>query len=201
MSSVVEKRLKTNMRTLLTELRANDNPFIEDVELELNKRKVYTGEKAPVCNVKTGEFMGYKSLYEVREVDDNTFVKEFDREVDSMFELTPTAKRVLAAIRDEYRKSVNVGSGQLLAGNADMIYLRFFDGGLSGRDIEMSEKTFKRGLKEIVAKNILAPYDTNAFWINPTVFFKGDRVRLVKEWRIKKDKKAREEEQQELPLS
>ena len=199
MSSIVEKRLKTNMRTLLTELRANENPFIEDVELELNRRKVYTGETAPVCNVKTGEFLGHKALYEVREVDDSTFVKEFDREVDSIFELTPTAKRVLSAIREEYRKTVNLGKGQLLAGNADIIYLRFFDGGLCGKDVGMSDKTFKRGLKEIVAKNILAPYDNNMFWINPTVFFKGDRVRLVKEWKIKRNKS--QEEQQELALT
>lgn len=186
--NLVIQRLNKDMRSLMTELATNENPFIEDVESQLTHRRVYSGKRDHVCKVKTGEYAGTQALYEVREVDDNTFVKEFDPIMDEAFELTPTAKRVLAAIREEYRASSRVGRGQPLAGNADLLYLRFFDGGLCGNDIGMSEKTFKRGLKEIVAKNILAPYDQNSFWINPTVFFKGDRVRLVKEWRIKRSK-------------
>lgn len=187
--SVVEQRMNQHMRSLMMNLTTSENPFMEDVESALAERKVYTGGVDHVASTTTGEYLGTRALFEYREMDEANFVKDFDREIDAAFELTPTAKRVLAHIRDEYRTSVKVRKNQALAGHADMLYLRFFDGGLCGKDIELSERTFKRGLKEIVAKNILAPYDQNTFWINPTVFFKGDRVRLVKEWRIKRTAK------------
>lgn len=51
----------------------------------------------------------------------------------------------------------------------------------------MSEKTFQRGLKELLVKKFLAPKDGVSFWINPALFFKGDRVLFVRELRRKKE--------------
>jgi hypothetical protein len=47
----------------------------------------------------------------------------------------------------------------------------------------MSEYTFKRGLRELVDKSFLAPKDSASFWTNPALFFKGDRVMFIKEYR------------------
>jgi hypothetical protein len=70
-------------------------------------------------------------------------------------------------------------------GFADTLYLAWMDGGLSGRDVGMSDKTFQRGLKELLVKGFLAPRSPNAFWVNPSLFFKGDRVLFLREYRRK----------------
>ena len=49
----------------------------------------------------------------------------------------------------------------------------------------MSEKTFQRGLKELLAKQFLAPRSPSTFWVNPALFFKGDRVKFITEYRRK----------------
>ena len=39
------------------------------------------------------------------------------------------------------------------------------------------------GLKELLAKGFLAPRSPNLFRVNPALFFKGDRVAVVREYR------------------
>jgi len=36
-----------------------------------------------------------------------------------------------------------------------------------------------------LAKGFLAPRSPNLFWVNPSLFFKGDRVMFIKEYRRK----------------
>lgn len=47
----------------------------------------------------------------------------------------------------------------------------------------MSEKTFNRGLRELLDKGFIAPKTPGLFWVNPALFFKGDRVRFVREYK------------------
>ena len=65
----------------------------------------------------------------------------------------------------------------------DSVYLAWFDGGLSGQKINMTDRTFQTGLKELLAKGFLSPRSPNLFWVNPALFFKGNRVAFVKEYR------------------
>jgi hypothetical protein len=79
-------------------------------------------------------------------------------------------------------------------GFADHVNLLWFDDGLEGRNVGMSEKTFQRGLKELLAKRFIAAKDGVSFWTNPALFFKGDRVLFIKEYRRRvtsQDEKAR----------
>jgi hypothetical protein len=50
----------------------------------------------------------------------------------------------------------------------------------------MSEKTFQRGLKELLEKRFLWARSPTSFWTNPALFFKGDRVLFIKEYRRRK---------------
>ena len=54
-----------------------------------------------------------------------------------------------------------------------------------GNDIGMSDRTFHNGLKELIAKGFLSAKAPNQFWVNPALFFKGDRVAFLKEYRIR----------------
>ncbi|WP_434533783.1 hypothetical protein, partial [Chitiniphilus shinanonensis] len=74
----------------------------------------------------------------------------------------------------------------MAGGYADSVYLAWFDGGLSGQNIGMTDRTFQTGLRELLAKGFLAARSPNLFWVNPSLFFKGDRVAFVKEYRRRK---------------
>jgi hypothetical protein len=47
------------------------------------------------------------------------------------------------------------------------VELFWFDGKLDGRALDMSEKTFQRGLKELLEKNFLYPRAPSSYWVNP----------------------------------
>jgi hypothetical protein len=88
-------------------------------------------------------------------------------------------------------------------GYADHVNLFWYGAGIEGRDSGMSEKTFQRGLKELLAKLFLAPKGPSAYWVNPALFFKGDRVLFVREYVRRKNAapvEAEAEEQAILPL-
>ena len=63
--------------------------------------------------------------------------------------------------------------------------LVWFDDGLNGNTLDMSDRTFHNGLKELIEKGFLKPKLPNQFWVNPALFFKGDRVAFMREYRIK----------------
>ena len=55
-------------------------------------------------------------------------------------------------------------------------------------DFELSAPIFYRGIKELVEKKIIAKsVDKIVFYINPAVFFNGDRARFVTEVIKKKE--------------
>ena len=94
-----------------------------------------------------------------------------------MYGLTRTGHRVFQAVLNEYQRTPMSG------GYADAVELFWFNDGLNGHRLDMSEKTFQRGLKELLSKRFLAPKSTSFFWINPALFFKGNRVAFIREYR------------------
>lgn len=183
------------MTTNKPNLRALDfspavNPLIEPRTIEVRRRYVRSGRGRELIDPLTGEVSAVATIHTVEERDDEQFVKVFADGVKASFGLTKTAHRVFQAILDEYQNT------PMSKGYVDSIYLHFFDGGLSGRDLKMSEKTFQRGLKELLSMGFIAPKNPNLYWVNPTLFFKGDRVAFIKEYRRKKiapDEESRKE--------
>ncbi|MOA17690.1 hypothetical protein D3C78_1379540 [compost metagenome] len=101
-----------------------------------------------------------------------------------MYDLSRTGMRVFQAILNEYQ------STRMSGGFADSIYLHWFDNGLNGRKLGMSERTFQTGFKELLMNRFLWPRSANLYWVNPALFFKGDRVAFIKEYRRKKPAQA-----------
>jgi hypothetical protein len=152
------------------------NPLMEPREIALKKRHVRTGLKTDLRDDKTGEITHAAVLHEVQEKDDAEFVKVYAAGAAAMFELGRTAHRVFMALLEAYQAE------PMQNGYADSIYLVWFDGGLSGKRIGMSEATFNRGLRELLAKGFLSPKLPNVYWVNPSLFFKGNRVLFLKEY-------------------
>ncbi|WP_054991700.1 MULTISPECIES: replication/maintenance protein RepL [Pseudomonas syringae group genomosp. 2] len=155
------------------------NPLLEPTEVTVKKRYVKTGTSEELVSTSTGEIRQTAAIYTVDERDDASFVKVFAAGVAAAYDLGRTASRVFQLVLQEYERS------PMRQGFAESIELAWFNDGLSGRSVDMSEKTFQRGLKELLAKQFLAPRSPSTFWVNPALFFKGDRVKFITEYRRK----------------
>ncbi len=156
------------------------NPLVEPQEIRTKRRIVRSGRSDELVNPATGEVVGVAAIHQVEERDDAEFVKVFAGGVAAAYDLTRTAQRVFSVVLDEYQRTPMAG------GYADSVRLFWFDDGLDGRAVGLSEYTFKRGLRELLDKGFLYPKDPAAFWVNPAMFFKGDRVMFIKEYRRRK---------------
>ena len=166
-----------NLRKL--EYSLTVNPLVHTSDIKVKQRQVRTGVRRDLVDPQTGEVSAVATIHSIEEKDDAQFVKVFAAGLAATYDLSKTAQRTFQAILDEYQRTPMAG------GFVDTLYLAWMDGGLSGRDIGMSDKTFQRGLKELLTKGFLAPRSPNAFWVNPSLFFKGDRVLFLREYRRK----------------
>lgn len=156
------------------------NPLVEPQTIKAKRRLVKSGRSEDLVNSATGEIAGIAAIHQVEERDDAEFVKVFAAGVAATYQLTKTAQRVFQVVLDQYQRT------PMSKGYADYVNLFWFGDGIEGRDVGMSEKTFQRGLKELLEKRFIYPKDSASFWTNPALFFKGDRVLFIKEYRRKK---------------
>jgi len=161
------------------------NPLIAPQEIKLKRRYVRTTGRQDLVDPRTGELAGVAAIHIVEDKDDAEFVKVFADGVKAAFGLTRTGAKVFQSVLEVYQGTSMKG------GYAEAVELFWFNDGLSGRSIGMSEFTFKRGLRD---KGFLAPRVASSFWVNPALFFKGDRVAFVKEYRRRSREKPVEPE-------
>lgn len=168
------------LRELNRQYSPDHNPLIDPTTVTTKKRYVRAGRGKDLVDPLTGEVSAVSSIHTVEERDDAEFVKVFAEGVRAMYDLSRTGMRVFQAILNEYQ------STRMTGGFADSIYLHWFDNGLNGRKLGMSERTFQTGFKELLLNRFLWPRSANLYWVNPALFFKGDRVAFIKEYRRKK---------------
>lgn len=168
------KSLKTMRHELMS---PTVNPLVEPQSVQSKRRYVRSGRSEDLINPATGEIHGVAAIHQVEERDDAEFVKVFAAGVAASYELTKTAQRVFQVVLDQYQRT------PMNRGFADSIDLYWFGDGIEGRDVGLSERTFRRGLIELIEKRFLAPKTPSSYWTNPALFFKGDRVLFIKEYR------------------
>ena len=171
----MEEKLSINLRKLT--YSPSVNPLVEPQQITTKRRFVRSGRGDELLNTSTGEITAVATIHQVEERDDAEFVKVFAAGVAASYELNKTAQRVFQIVLDQYQRT------PMSRGYADHVNLFWFDDGIDGRDVGMSEKTFQRGLKELMLKRFIYPKDSASFWTNPALFFKGDRVLFIKEYR------------------
>lgn len=171
----MEEKLSINLRKLT--YSPSINPLVEPQQITTKRRFVRSGRGDELLNTSTGEITAVATIHQVEERDDAEFVKVFAAGVAASYDLNKTAQRVFQVVLDQYQRT------PMSRGYADHVNLFWFDDGIDGRDVGMSEKTFQRGLKELMLKRFIYPKDSASFWTNPALFFKGDRVLFIKEYR------------------
>lgn len=165
------------------------NPLVDGFTVQAKRKQVRTGGTRDMIDPKTGE-VNQAVIIEEQELDEIHFVKVFTAGIRAAFNLSLTGSRVFQAILEVYQ------SEPMSGGFADSIYLHFFDGGLSGRKLDISDRTFRRGLVELLENGFLFPRGENLYWVNPNLFFRGDRATFIRTYRRRvtaSDENQREE--------
>jgi hypothetical protein len=164
------------------------NPLAESFQMTTKTKLVRTGGAQEMAD-EHGEIHN-AVIVEEEELDDIHFVKVFTAGIRAAFNLTLTGSRVFQAVLDVYQRQ------PLSGGFADSIYLHFFDGGLDGRKVDIGDRTFRRGLVELLERGFIYPRGENLYWVNPNLFFRGNRATFIKSYRRKtrsEDQRIREE--------
>lgn len=157
------------------------NPLVEPQQLKTKRRLVKSGRSEDLINPATGEITGVAAIHQIEERDDAEFVKVFAAGVAASYDLTKTAQRVFQVVLDLYQKT------PMSRGYADTVELFWFGDGIDGNDVGIKENTWYRGLRELLDKRFISPKTSSSYWVNPALFFKGDRVLFIKEYRRRSD--------------
>jgi hypothetical protein len=148
------------------------NPLMSGFTMRTKNKLVHTGGAKEITDVH-GEIHN-AVIVEEQELDDLHFVKVFTSGIRAAFGLTLTGSKVFQSVLEVYQKEPMTG------GFVDSIYLHFFDGGLSGLKVDLSDRTFRRGLHELLERGFIYPRGESLYWVNPNLFFRGNRATFVR---------------------
>lgn len=154
-----------------------ENPFWEKTEVKVGSKMIKVSGGMHISA--DGESIEHSGVHVVKNVDEDEFLKIYTKNVKTIFDLKPTAQRVLQYLMTELQKTPN----------ADAIYLAWVGAEeyFSENHIQVSRASFHRALSELIQKGFLAESTKpNMFWFNPNLFFNGNRMTFVHEFRKKK---------------
>lgn len=158
---------------------SKENPWAGDLAHTIKKGSRMTGFAASsshsLVNTTTGEMSPDMAVVGFRKVvDKEEFIKFFGAGIEEVFELPKGAKDLFRTILKAYLEAKN---------QPDQLYINF-ESIVDDYGYSKSRTTYTNSLNELCTKGFLAPVERrdNLYWINPNLFYKGDRIRLVKEF-------------------
>ena len=172
------------------------NPWAKELAHTIKKGKRITGfatARHHLVDQVTGEAKGEMAFVGAqRVVDREEFVKFFGSGIIEIFELTKPGKDLFKAILNSYMEAKN---------QPDQIYINLATLKEECKYTK-SRATFSNAMAELLQKGFFAPVEhkENLYWVNPHLFYKGDRIRIVNEF-VRKGTEAHkqlEREQQAL---
>ena len=152
-----------------------ENPFVKGlvVPSRMKTNVIATKNGGVVLNTKTGEidedtlFLAQKKF-----LDKEPFVKLFQSQLKALFNLSQAGVRVFGYLMEQTKFD-------------DMILFDWKE--CQTFTCYNSTSTISRGLVELLDAGFIAKTSkTNLYFINPQIFFKGDRIVLIQEYRKKK---------------
>lgn len=156
------------------------NPFWKPLEVEIGRKRVTIAGNM-VMKADTGETTHLAGIHRIEEVDEDQFVKLYTRNMHVFFDLSPGSQKLLQCVLSIVQKRPRCQG----------IYLEWLDMEDYATKVgfKYSRSTYHRALHEMIEKGFLAESErSNYFWINPHLFFNGDRMVLVTEYRKKHEK-------------
>jgi hypothetical protein len=153
-----------------------ENPFVEQTIQDFStrtKRLIAGDPNHLIISKDTGEITGQMAFMTHIEVDEEKFTKIFTSEIQSLFNLSSNAVKVFAYILS------------ILRPNQDKVLIRIDDCKIfTGYK---SESAIRTGLAILIKNNFIARTKYNdEYFINPMIFFNGNRVSFVRQY-VKKN--------------
>jgi len=153
--------------------RYEENPLLDISEIVFKDKKVKVGNLGPLASMQTGEQVATAAIFTSRAYDEEPFIKTYAEGVRKSHELKPPGYKMLQVILHCYHSQPGW--------NQDQLYLHAQDA-IKSPVMPVTEKTYQRGLKELIQKQFIAATSRPGwYWINPHLFFKGDRVVFINE--------------------
>lgn len=177
----------------------SENPFLEKLHVPVTKK--FKNHESGIfmsgtAQQTTGEAVEVAAITRVENVDEEKFVKLYTDELRHFFNLKPSTQRVLQVVLVELQKRKDKDSIYLDYKHSMEYFTK--EKNADDKKTSMSRATFHNCVKELIENDFIAESTyQNQYFINPRLFYNGSRLRLVREFRVKKNK---EEQQQELPL-
>lgn len=155
-----------------------ENPFLQKllVPVKSKNQAVATSKNDIIINTITGEHKDDALfLASKKNVDAEEFVKLFQGSMAAIFGLSKAAQRVFSYIFSITKPS------------QDTLLFRVDDCKKATK--YNSVQTIYSGLAELLENEFIAKSDiTNVFYINPQIFYKGDRLIILREYRKRRTK-------------
>lgn len=163
-----------------------DNPFIDGNFRVPTKQSSQVLETAGPLTVTDGsETLNVAQIRQRKLVDAERFVKVYVAHLNAFFDLKPGTMRVLTVVLECMTEQQFIGSGRFYLNYNTC--KKFFE---TYGAPTVSKPTFYSALNEMIANGMIAPStDPNLFFVNPAVFFTGDRIRFVTELQRKRTSK------------
>jgi hypothetical protein len=163
------------------------NPFLRDVVATLGDKRVAVAMKSNLVEIDndTGEMTSIPGqITKMISADRESFVKLYTAQIDAFFELSQAGRAVIKYLIWLHQQDAN----------KHLFYLH--PDQVKDAGMRMGKTVWYDGITDLIAKKIIAASTLpHMFFLNPAVFFNGDRTRLVIE--VKKIRK-REDAQAEL---
>lgn len=151
------------------------NPFLgQTVEICIGTAKVRTGISSPLIDT-NGVVTHATEITRIQRVDKESFIKIYTRNVKHFFDLNLTSYQTLQIIFKVYQERICT----------DKIYLNWveIESKIKDEEIDFSRAAFYRGLTGLEEKGFIAKSNlTHQYFVNPTIFFNGDRVKFIDEY-------------------
>lgn len=176
MSPIQNERISSRVSSRKKNVVAySKNPFWKPHEVKVGKKRV-TISGGFLTNKDTGEGIHHAGIHRVEFVDESKFVKIFTQNIKVFFDLSFGGQKVLQCLLSTLQENPNV----------DGIHLPWFtvEDYSKSNGLKISRTTFHRALREMIEKGFIAESEyLNFYWINPNLFFNGDRMVFISEYR------------------
>lgn len=164
-----------------------ENPFLAGSAMATKRKRVVVSGGKAIVDTATGELENVAEVVMVQHVDGEQFVKLFTQNLRVFFDLTPGTMKLLQVLLAQVQKAPNTDRVMLNLTIAEDYFT-------STKQPVMSKASFHRAVRELIEKQFIAETVlTGLYFINPNLFFNGDRVRFVSEIRKEKSRKEADE--------
>jgi len=175
------------MTKKLYEYKLNkENPFLNETlyHVEKGKKSVLFGNKeGDYIMDKEGEAVGHSVFVKRIDVDKAQFAKIYINNLASWFELSKTGIRIFAYILNNLKPN---NDNFIFSYESCMEYTGY-----------KTRKSIADGIRELIENDFIARgINQYIYFINPTIFFNGDRITFLNHYRIREQKKEQKIDEQ-----